>query len=266
MSEDGIDAPKRGAALTPKEYWPILMDPTSSEETLRQLYGSRKYEVLEKLATHPNTSDEKLLELARLGKPDRIYERLARRSSLSKEAQLEFYRRKPDLMFTKSDFPIDQEILRLAIQDGDEERLELISTFHQLDAQNYELLAKRVHDEDMSKAILVNQQYCPRGDIESIVASVTDGEHYGYECMTLYRAVNNPNLGGEAATIIMDKAFDHKDALLAERVAEHESNSVSAAALMRSGTTVYVEMRKAIDRGVARHCAKTGISKKIDEG
>jgi hypothetical protein len=238
-----------------KTTWQILSNPKSSEEELSQLYGSRKYEVMEMLAVHPNTSDEKLLELAKFGKPRRIYERLARRDSLSEEAQFEFYRHDRYLLLVNANFPVSQDVLRAAILQEDEDNLELVLTFHQLDAKNYELLAKRVHGEGMSKAMLVNQQHCPRGDIESIVASVADDHRWGYECMTLYKAVNNPNLSGKAATIIMDKAFAHRDKLLAERVAEHDSISASAAALARCGTS-YPDMRMAIDRGLDRRRAK----------
>jgi hypothetical protein len=247
---------KNRTLLSPQDSWQILMDPESPEETLSQLYGSRKYEVMGKLAAHPNTSDKKLLELAKLGKPKRVYEMLARRSSLSKEAQLAFYQHEPYLMITDSNFPVDQDILCLAIRDNDADMLDTVSLYRQLDAKNYALLAKRVRDEDMPRSILVGQTHCPRGDVESIVASVTDGHRWGYECMTLYRAVSNPNLSYLAAMTILDKAFTHKDALLAERVAEHESDVVSAAALERSEATVYVEMRKAIDRGVARRRAQ----------
>lgn len=250
-----VRAVTKTTKLDERMTWEILSNPRSSEEELSQLYGSRKYAVMEMLATHPNTSDEKLLELAKLGKPDRIYERLARRDSLSTEAQLEFYRHDRYLLLVNAHFPVSQEVLRTAILEEDEDNLELVLTFHQLDAKNYELLAKRVRDEGMSRAMLVNQQHCPRGDVEHIVASVADDHRWGYECMTLYKAVNNPNLSGKAAEIIMDKAFAHRDRLLAERVAEHDSFLVSAAALARSGTS-YPDMRSAIDRGLDRHRTK----------
>jgi hypothetical protein len=233
------------------------MNLESSEEELSQLYGSRKYAVLEKLAAHPNTSDKKLLELAKLGKPKSVYKNLAYRSSLSSEVQLAFYQHEPYLLLVNSNFPIDQEILRLAIRDNDEERLGLIFTYHQCDATTYELLAKKVSDEKMSKSILVNQKHCPREEVENIVDSVPDGNAYEY--LTLYQAANNPNLSYKAAKTIMDKAFANRDPLLAERIAEHESNSVSAAAIERSGTT-YLEMRKAIDRGVETHRARLTVS------
>ena len=255
MSEENTGTPerKRGTVLTERETWQTLMSPTSSEEQLSQLYDSKKYEVRTWLAAHPNTSDEKLLELANAGKPLSVYEKLAHRSSLPSAAQLAFYQREPSLMFVQARFPIDQEILRMAIRDHDADMLSSAFSSQQCDTKTYELLAKRVHDENMPRSILVNQARCPSEEVESIVASVTDGDRYGYECITLYKAANNPNLSYLAAMTMLDKAFAHKDTLLAKRVAEHESDVVSAAALERSKITVYVEMRKAIDRGVARH-------------
>jgi len=153
---------------------------------------------------------------------------------------------------------VDQDILRLAIRDSDADMLDTVSLYHQLDPKNYELLAKRVQDESLPRSILVRQIHCPHGDVESIVASVTDGDRWGYESMTLYGAANNPNLSYRAAKIIIDKAVAHGDALLAERIAEHESDVVSAAASEMVGTMTPA-VRRAIDRGIAAHRAKTAI-------